>query len=221
MNYLAHGYRFLQDPLFAAGTAVPDWLGVVDRKVRVRSRRLRSITGQFDEPTNAVITGILQHLADDDTFHRDPTFLMLESEIGRAFRRLMPDPYDHRPPFLGHIVTELMLDAWIAEQNPSILPRYYDAMRSVDENFIQSTVNQVATQETSHLAYFIRKFREIEFLYDYLDDDRMLVRLNQVLHRVKLPALDAECTAVLCQARILLRSHGKSLLTAVETAGGP
>ncbi len=194
---------------------------MVDRRVRVRSRKLKAVTGQFDDSTNEVITGILQHLSDDDVFHRNPTFLMLESEIGRSFRRLMPDPYDHRPPFLGHIVTELMLDAWIAEQNPSILSQYYDAMRSVDEDFIQGTVNQVATQQTSQLAYFIRKFREIEFLYDYLDDERMLVRLNQVLHRVKLPVLEAECTNVLHDARTLLRSHGKSLLAAVETAGGP
>ena len=37
MNYFAHGHRFVDDPYFLAGTAVPDWLSVVDRKVRVRA----------------------------------------------------------------------------------------------------------------------------------------------------------------------------------------
>ena len=38
MNYFAHGYRFLDNPYFVAGTAVPDWLNVVNRKARVRSK---------------------------------------------------------------------------------------------------------------------------------------------------------------------------------------
>jgi hypothetical protein len=38
VNYFAHGRRFIDDPYFLAGTAVPDWLNVVDRQVRVRGR---------------------------------------------------------------------------------------------------------------------------------------------------------------------------------------
>lgn len=218
MNYLAHGYRFLDDPLLVAGTAVPDWLAVVDRRVRVRSRRLRAAGPEIEPENQSVIRGMLQHLSDDDLFHRSPVFLMLESEIGRAFRRLIPDPYDHRPPFLGHIVTELMLDAWIAERDPQILPRYYDVLGAVDERRVEQVVNRVATNTTDQLAFFIGKFREIRFLYDYLDDHRMLVRLNQVLRRVKLTELDRECTSVLSEARLLLRQHGQDLLNAVESS---
>ena len=36
MNYFAHGYRYIDRPWFLAGTALPDWLNVVDRRVRVR-----------------------------------------------------------------------------------------------------------------------------------------------------------------------------------------
>ena len=38
MNYFAHGYAFLDDPYFLAGTAVPDWLSVIDRRMRARSK---------------------------------------------------------------------------------------------------------------------------------------------------------------------------------------
>ena len=39
MNYFAHGRAWIDDPYMLAGTAVPDWLNVVDRRVRVRSRQ--------------------------------------------------------------------------------------------------------------------------------------------------------------------------------------
>ena len=42
MNYFAHALPFLDSPYFAAGTAVPDWLNVVDRRVRCRSRHARA-----------------------------------------------------------------------------------------------------------------------------------------------------------------------------------
>ena len=37
MNYLAHGYRFTEDPLFLAGTAVPDWLRVAAPRLGQRA----------------------------------------------------------------------------------------------------------------------------------------------------------------------------------------
>ena len=39
MNYFAHGREFVDEPYFLAGTAVPDWLSVVDRPTRIRSRQ--------------------------------------------------------------------------------------------------------------------------------------------------------------------------------------
>ena len=39
MNYLSHALGCLDDdPYVLAGTSVPDWLSVVDRKVRVPGR---------------------------------------------------------------------------------------------------------------------------------------------------------------------------------------
>ena len=39
MNYFAHGRHFIDQPYLLAGTAVPDWLNVVDRSVRARPAR--------------------------------------------------------------------------------------------------------------------------------------------------------------------------------------
>ncbi|MCA9057961.1 MAG: hypothetical protein KDA85_05660 [Planctomycetaceae bacterium] len=216
MNYLAHGFRFLDDPLFVAGTAVPDWLAVADRAVRVRSRRIQAGYDQLTLPGRSVADGIRQHLKDDDLFHRCPDFLYLEAELGSRFRRLMADPFDHRPGFLGHIVTELLLDALLAERDPTLLSRYYTCLESVDPLLVQETVNQLCPRQTDRLAGFIQAFQQTKFLYDYLDDRLLLGRLNQVLRRVKLPGMQDECCSVLRDARSLLRVHGDALLSCLE-----
>ena len=200
-----------------AGTAVPDWLSVVDRKVRVRSRRVTEQLDALDEQDRRIADGMLQHLSDDDRFHRCPCFFMLEAELSLRFRRLMPDRFDHRPPLLGHIVTELMLDAVIAERTPEILEQYYAALDEVSATQVEALVNRIAARSTDRLSGFIDQFRASRFLFDYLDDERLLHRLNQVLRRVTLPALGEQSLAVLRDARRLLRSHAEELLQAVES----
>lgn len=218
MNYLAHGYRFLDDPLFLAGTAVPDWLCVSDRPTRVRARFIHASRMSLTDSRQRVADGILRHLEDDDLFHRSAVFADVEADLSARFRALMPDAFDHRPGFLGHVLTELLLDAWLTENDPQLLNQYYAALNEVDAEFIQQTVNQVAKRPAERLVMFIDRFRTLQFLYDYLDDDRLLSRLNQVLRRVTLPPLDDSHRPVVADARRLLRRHGDALLQGVESA---
>jgi hypothetical protein len=66
------------------------------------------------------------------------------------------------------------------------------------------------------LAPFIRRFLEARVMYDYADDARMLVRLNQVLRRVTLEPLEDHFLVVLAEGRQLVYRHGADLLMAVE-----
>ena len=217
MNYLAHGFRFLDSPLMVAGTAVPDWLSVVDRRVRIRSRRIHEHFDSLSPDLRAIAEGMLQHLHDDDLFHRSVRFIMLESELTARFRQIMPDRFDHRPPLLGHIVIELLLDDFITKQIPEILDDYYSALSHVSALHIQEAVNTVATRPTVHLAGFVQLFQSTQFLYDYSDDSLLLGRLNQIMKRVTLPSLTSDCLPVLRDARRLLTQYGEELLEAVAS----
>ena len=44
MNFFSHGFRYLDQPYLLAGTAVPDWLSYVDRKIRARRRLAEPFT---------------------------------------------------------------------------------------------------------------------------------------------------------------------------------
>lgn len=65
MNYFAHALHFLGDPYFIAGTGVPDWLTVADRRVRLRRRHLPLALTDPDRVRRAVAGGVQQHLDDD------------------------------------------------------------------------------------------------------------------------------------------------------------
>ena len=217
MNYLSHGYRFFDQPLFLAGTIVPDWLSVVNRRVRARKRLVLPVVHNTkDDRIRQVGLGILQHHHDDDTFHRCEHFMQLEAQLAAEFRQHMPDKFDHRPGFLGHIVVELMLDNTIAANHPTYLDRFYEAVGSVDAELVQTAVNQMSVRKTDKLAWFIGRFLQERFLYDYADDRGMFFRLNQVLTRVRLPHMPDSCLSVLSFARELLHVHGRQLLDVVE-----
>lgn len=219
MNYLSHGYRFLDDPWFLAGTAVPDWLSVVNRRMRARARLVEPIVASTDDDaTRQLGKGILQHHHDDAVFHTCETFVRLEAEAAAMFRNIMPDRYDHRPGFLGHVVVELLLDTIIEEREPGTLDRYYSALNSIDPLMLERLINSMATRTSDKLAWFVQRFHEERFLADYVTNDGLLYRLNQVMKRVKLSAIPDEALALLTKLRPIVRENADGMLDAVAAA---
>jgi hypothetical protein len=217
MNYLAHGYRFLDDPLFVAGTAVPDWLRVAAPRVRARARVVKAtIEDSEDGPYQRFCRGILRHHADDDVFHASTAFQNIYENLARQFRKQMPDRYDHRPGLLGHIVTELLLDNEMARRDSTLLPRYYHALKSVDSDWVQASVNSIVYKPVNQLSEFIDVFREIKFLYDYADNDRLLWRLNQVIGRAGLSVLDPDVFPVFDHGRQMMTGQADALLESCQ-----
>lgn len=220
MNYLAHGWRFTHDPYFLAGTAVPDWLCVADRGVRVRSKRAAEWVDDGDANRAAVARGICQHHADDRWFHETRAFAELSLDFSRQIRDVLPAEEGFRPWFLGHILVELLLDAVIIEQQPERLTAYYRALADVETAVVEGTVNRIAARATDRLAAFISLFCSERFLCDYTDDGKLLVRLNQVMRRVRLPALPATFVELLPTMRDEVRNRKVGLLGGGDVAAG-
>jgi hypothetical protein len=81
MNYFAHALPFFHRPYFLAGAAVPDWLMVADRQVRLRTKQVLPFLDDPDEFQAAVAGGVLQHLQDDALFHNTRTFAETSLEL--------------------------------------------------------------------------------------------------------------------------------------------
>ena len=189
MNYLAHGYRHIGRPYFLAGTAVPDWLSVLDRRVRARRRRAVQLVDDADPAMAAVASGIVQHHDDDDAFHRSAAFVELQLDFTIRIRDALPPDDSLRPGFLGHILVELLLDASLDRRRPGRLDAYYAALDRVDPAIVETAVGHVTARPPTQLSQWIRFFIKERFLADYTDDERLWTRLNQVMRRVRLPPI--------------------------------
>lgn len=213
MNYLAHGFRYLDSPYFLAGTAVPDWLSVVDRKVRVRSRAVGPLLDSPDETTRSIAGGINQHLADDQWFHQTRIFAETSLQFAVELRDLLPGDEGFRPSFLGHILVEVLIDATLMDRDRSVADRYYEALEHVSAMKVQQVVNEIAKVQTDCLEGWIARFRQVKFLYDYLDDAKLLFRMEQVMARVGLPLLGGHLGVWLPSARKVIAQRCDELLT--------
>lgn len=216
MNYFAHGRLFTGDPYFLAGTALPDWLNVVDRRLRVRSKQASLFVDSADETVARVARGIVQHHADDAWFHATPAFAELSLDFARRVRDALPLDDGFRPHFLGHILVEILLDAELIADDPRQIEVYYAAMDGLDGEAVAAAVATIAPRPAENLGTFIGLFSRERFLFDYADDGKLLFRLNQVMRRVGLPVLPPSLTQTLAELRPLVRDRAAELLTKEE-----
>ena len=219
MNYFAHGREFIDDPYLLAGTAVPDWLNVVDRRVRVRSQRAATALDSADRQLRQIARGIVRHHADDAWFHVTPAFAELSYSFSARIREIA-EPGDDGPRawFLGHILVELLLDASLIRNQPERLDAYYRALDAVDPAAVAAAVNALAPRPAERMGEVVAAFREVRFLYDYLDDAKLCFRLNQVMRRVGLPELPARFAELLPAARNDVDRMQTELLTPAAAA---
>ena len=218
MNYFAHGRRFVDEPYFLAGTAVPDWLNVVARRVKARSKRAVMFVADADPRTSALARGIVQHHADDRWFHETRAFAELSWKFTALIRDHLPADDGLRPSFLGHILVEILLDATLIARNPAQLDAYYAALATIDPHWLEGAVASMATGHPASLGDFVPLFIRERFLWDYLDDAKLCYRLNQVMRRVNLATLPPSFCNLLPTMRKFVDDQQEGLLTPESTS---
>lgn len=218
MNYLAHALRYFDRPEFMVGTAVPDWLSVVDRRVRMRPKLVEPWTTHADFQLAEIAGGIAQHLWDDGWFHATRGFAEVTSQLAMMFRNAVGPGDGFRCGFLGHIVTEMLIDGVLIDEDPRRLNDYHAVLDQVDPQLVEHVVNRISVKPTNRLASFIELYRREKILESYQDSQRLLVRLNQVLRRVKLIPLPETAIRVLDEGRVLIGQRLADLLPAEHFA---
>ena len=213
MNFLCHALPYLDRPLLAAATGVPDWLSVVDRKIRARGKVASSFLASEEPALRDVAAGIVRHVEDDRWFHATRAFAETSLQLAVELRDLLPGDAGFRPSFVGHILVEMLLDALWIRDDQAHAAAYFDAVASVPSRQIQDCVNIITGKPTDRLQPVIDRFVEIQFLYDYLDNAKLLARLNQVMNRVGLNPLPPAVADWLSHASALVESRRVELLT--------
>lgn len=214
MNYLAHGFRHVHDPWFVAGTALPDWLRVLDRRARVSAETAGAHRDHADPRVRSLARGVLQHHDDDRRFHGSAAFAETRSAVAGTIRPALPAADGHRPWFIAHLVLEVQLDASIAAQAPSRLDDYYAALASLDAEDVQAAAGVLLSGgPQTRLAELVRRFLRERFLFDYAEPAATLRRLDRVARSVRQPGLPESLADVFPVTRRHVESRRDELLS--------
>ncbi|MCC9656054.1 hypothetical protein [Rhodopirellula halodulae] len=212
MNFLCHALPYLDQPVMAVATGIPDFLSVIDRKIRARGKMAALHLKADDEVLRDVARGVVAHVEDDRWFHGGETFARMNLEFAVQLRDLLPGDAGFRPSFVGHILIEMLLDANVMEQHAGLADRYYSLFDEVPMQQVSDAVQTIAENRTDKIPATLQRFASTRFLYDYLDDDTLLFRLNQVMARVGLAELPKAVGDWLPSARLEVRRNHTRLL---------
>ena len=216
MNFLCHAIPYLSDPLVAISTGVPDWLNVVDRRIRARKKYALEYLDSDDHELRCVARGIVHHHEDDQWFHGTQAFAETNMTLAVQLRELLPGDEGFRPTFVGHILVEILLDAISIDEDRLRAEQYYQSFTDQHGETIQRCVNIITGKSADRMSEIISRYAKARFLFDYADDSRLLMRLNQVMNRVKLPVLPDSVMDWFPQVRQLVQQRRDDLLRRPE-----
>jgi len=216
MNSFAHALPFLDDPYFAVGCCIPDWLSACDRKCRARERRALAFAESDDPLIAKVARGVVQHHQDDSWFHQTAAFNQMVVEFSVSLRDVFDDNHSLRPRFFGHVVIELFLDAFLDQKFPGELERFYDQIELVDVACVENAVNLFANRPTNKLVAGIERFRKDRYLFDYRTDPGVAFRIGGVFKRLKLEPFDERILDWMPTARQQVIENAPALLVALK-----
>ena len=63
MNCFSHALPFLDDPVLAVGTCIPDWLAACDRKCRASEKKAELFVDHEDPFVASIARGVVWHLS--------------------------------------------------------------------------------------------------------------------------------------------------------------
>lgn len=212
MNSFSHALAFFDDPYFAAGACVPDWLTACDRRCRARKKRAVNWIDDEDPIMRSVARGVVQHHEDDYWFHGSAEFARMNMLMAVEYREKFGNTQTMRASLIGHIVIEMLLDAWLESKFPGAMEEMYVWLAKLDALKIQSAINQFATKPTDKLAPEIGRFLKARYLFDYLIDEGVRYRMNRVLGRLELDLMPEDSIRWIGEKRELIYANAPALL---------
>ena len=212
MNCFAHSIPFFDQPYFAVGTCIPDWLTACDRKCRARKKKAAAWVDDADPILAAVAAGVVQHHEDDYWFHGSAIFTRINMELAIEYREQFGNTQSMRASLIGHIVIEMLLDAFLESKFPGSMEKMYGWIAELDADKVQDSINRFASKPTTELVGEIERFQSERYLFDYLKDAGVRYRMNKVLGRLKLELMPAESVAWLGEKREQVYRHAEKLL---------
>jgi hypothetical protein len=193
LNFLSHFYHEhpVSDPYFAAGIILPDILSNYSHRagivVKLHPQKLKFAD---QSQLNALTAGVIQHHRVDGFFHESTFF---EENTAAITARLLLDDFscfNKRLYAISHVLLELLLDRKILIENRDYCDEMYAMLESVEPVAISALVAlNTENGQASGVGNHFKVFTEHKFVYDYMEDARLVGIMNGINTRLGNPAM--------------------------------
>lgn len=220
MNFMSHGRDVVHDPWRLTGTQLPDLLRARGRRFQV-PHDAHPNRGEPNTPRARLAAGIQLHFHEDEWFHQSADFVEICSTLTRLFRSHTPPGTRFRASFFAHICSEMLLDAWLMQEEPAFADRYYASLGAVDGVLLSEIVAEWGHVPKTEILSSWDRFVSSEFLRGYSTDEGCAARANGLFQRIGLPELPAEVRATFPMARRAVYRSAPKLLRRANEAREP
>ena len=191
MNFLSHFYHEIPvtDPYFTVGIILPDILSNYSFRNRETVKlHAAKIADSDDEEILSLSRGVRRHYEVDGFFHNSEFFDQNVDAIKQMILPLNLPPFQKRLYAFAHVALEIILDRTILLEQPEVCDQMYALLAKAKPEVITKfiSINTTASNPDG-VADHLEKFIEHEFLYDYLNDDRLLELLGRINTRLGNP----------------------------------
>lgn len=141
--------------------------------------------------------GSREHYRMDAFFHNSEFFSQAYEFVKQSTRQAGYDSSFSKFFFLNHIFLELLLDRHIIRHTPQSVFGFYHALDEVEEGILLEYLGLHGLQNPENFIDNFNRFRKIQYLHYYTDNERLVYSLNRIIMRAGLAPLNEhnqQCT---------------------------
>lgn len=159
------------------GLALPDFV-----RNFVKGRRLKPNPNLVFQHTEMQLLheGTMKHISRDARFHGSGFFKQASDRTGKLLTPAFKQACIPRSWWGAHLLTEMMLDRILMKENPVLIRQFYEDLERSNEVVVGDYILQNGIAETHDFFTRLDRFRQLQYLLRYIEDDAMVYSLSRV-----------------------------------------
>ncbi len=185
MNYLSHYVVDCRsgNPYYNTGLILPDFA-----KQWIPNFRTSPLKRLSVEQTQ-LLEGALKHYQSDKIFHASSFFSHYQEIVNGKLKSLPFSELLTRKWFIGHVLTELLIDRSIVQNFPELTDAFYDNLNKSDSVELDGLFSAFGVHDSAPFLDIFNHFRQVKYIYYYADNNKFLYSLSRIMMRVGLPEM--------------------------------
>lgn len=125
----------------------------------------------------------MKHFQKDVFFHQSEFF---ESSVYGVSNVIGNHATWPRKFFLNHVLVEILLDRVLLDRELNLCDEFYLQLKSVDIELLAHFLRKNNVENTEIFIQSYLRFIQISFIYDYLDNKKIITALSQLYKKVRI-----------------------------------